>query len=278
MIKLIIEEGIKHNVGGPNARGGLLVPSEYKRRTGLCLLVVGDDKTDILDYLINRDPPLLTPRDVIDFELLHCAAGDPFLFKDRYDTLRYLMDFCPQALASRNSIGDLPIHYLCKQPGYALKIFEMFLNEGILNGVFLEEDGAGNSLLDCCLVEHILPALRSIERDDVPILQGVFGVVTKTQLRTIIDTFPHFKAWCYVRDNRGRLPIHTASECGLQNQEMKDVIEANVFATSEIDPVTGLYPFLLAACSAEKEEECDLASIYQLARYNPNCVGFQTLK
>merc|ERR1712038_1258204 len=176
--------------------------------------------------------------------------------------------------------GDMPIHHLCKQPGYAIKILELFLNEGLIHGVFLERDGMGQPFLKCCLDEHILPLLRSIRHDNVPILQGVIGVVNRTKLRTIIDTFRHFKPWCSVRDEEGRLPIHSAAEVGLRwNDEMKDIVDANIFAASEVDPTTGLYPFLLAACSSGKDgATCDLTAIYQLARCNPNCVGFQTKK
>jgi hypothetical protein len=281
IIKLIIEHGIQNNVGGPHGRGGLLVRSDDKRRSGLCLLVVGDDKTDILEYLITRDPPLLSSQDVIDYNLLHCAAGDPFLFKDRVNTIRFLIDLCPQALRSRNSVGDLPIHHLCKQPGYSLQMLQMFLQEGVLNGVFLEKDGRGRPFLRCCIENHSIPLLRSLDGDNTyrnsPILQGIIGVSSQKSLRTIIDTFENFKHWCCARDSQGRLPLHTAVQYGLKwDDEVEDILNANVFAASDLDPVTNLYPFLLAACSTGKQEGYDLNSIYQLARCNPNCVGFQS--
>jgi hypothetical protein len=321
IIKLIIEEGIRHDIcndigvdygncndngngnGNENgSRGGLLVRSKDRNRSALCLLVVGDDKTDILQYLVSRSPtPLLSSQDVIDYQLLHTAAGDPFLFKDRVHTLRFLIDLCPTSFKYRNDAGDLPIHHLCKQPGYSTEMLQMFLNEGVANGVYLEKDGKGRPLLQCCMEEHVLPLLKSLEYDNVPILQDVIGVVSSEKLRIIIDTLEFFKPWCSVRDKERRLPLHTAAEVGLKwEEEMKDILNANVFAACEIDPKTNLYPFLLAASSANaststgddtgtnantdadadvgKKEgscDCDLTSIYKLARMNPNCVGFQ---
>mmetsp|Transcript_15239 Transcript_15239/g.18548 ORF Transcript_15239/g.18548 Transcript_15239/m.18548 type:complete len:352 (+) Transcript_15239:256-1311(+) len=278
VIKFIIEEGINNNVGGREGRGGLLTRTKDKYRTALCLLVVGDDKTDILDYLVKRQPPLLSSQDVIDYHLLHHAAGDPFFFKDRFNTIRFLIDLCPQALGVRNDIGDLPIHHACKQPGYCLNTLQMFLNEGVRQGVFLEKNGRGKPFLKCVLEEHIIPLLEGLDTADVPVLQGVIGVVDEATLRIMIDKFDNFPRWCHIRDKQGRLPLHVGAEHGLRwENELRDILEANKLATSVIDPISNLYPYSLAACDCgTKKCGCDLDVIYELSRCNPDCIGFQT--
>lgn len=298
IIKLIIEKGIENEIGGPNARGGLLLHCKDKfSRNALSLLVVGDDKTDVLNYLQNTKPhPLLTAQDVVDYCLLHAAATDPFYFKDRYVTFRYLIDLCPEGLRCKNDYDDLPIHHLCKQPGYSIDVLKLYLNEMLHHGIDVECDGDGTPFLECCLDDHVLPLLESVDRDDVPILHAVIGVVEQNLLRTVIDTFPFFSSWCCVRDGRGRLPMHVAVECGLHWMDgMKEIVEANMSAISVIDPISGLYPFQMAACSnyssnnnmnmsicssdGDEESEngisdgsCDLNVIFTLARYEPSCI------
>ena len=310
MVQLIIERGIEQNVGGVNGRGGLLIRQSKDKRTGLCLLVVGDDKTDILRYLTQRkvtmtisrtvessspsqqqqyQQPLLSPQDIIDYQLLHRAAGDPFLFQDRITTIQFLINLCPQALASRNDDGDLPIHHICRQHGYCFQIVKVLFTEGMKYGVYLEKDGKGKDLLNCCIDDHVLRILDCVEDGTVPILQNVIGVVSRDKLQSMIrcngTRKELFQAWCHVTDKKGRLPLHYATEIGMKyDHELKDIFEANVYATDEVDPVTNLYPFCLAACSDGKVEGryspdsgggyLDLTSIYLLARSNPNNVGY----
>ena len=50
------------------------------------------------------------------------------------------------------------------------------------------------------------------------------------------------------KDKDGRLPLHVAIDKGLYWEGgIKEIAEANYDAISEIDEVTGLYPFMLAA-------------------------------
>jgi ankyrin repeat protein len=272
-IKLIIEKGMEHNVGGTSGRGGLTIRSKDKHRTALCLLVVGDDKTDILEYLVKRDPPLLTADDVVDFNLLHQAARDASLFSNRFPTLKFLIDLCPHAFGGRNRDGDLPIHQVCRQPGYSYEILEFLLNESISHGVCLEKNGDHTEFLNCCRENHILDLLKTVTQTDAPILHGVIGVVPSDMFKTIINTFQNFAPWCHVRDKRGRLPIHVAAIAGLPwDGELSAIVFSSVYTIGEKDPVTGLYPFLLTASSEGKQNGCDLNSIYQIARLNPSCV------
>lgn len=328
IIKLIIEKGVEFNVGANgdlktirmtnttmrnnymnhsctssntrsrkkqkiNTRGGLLVQSMDKQRTGLCLLVVGDDKTDILHYLVHRKPtPLLTPYDVIQFNLLHRAASDPFHYVDRYPTLNFLIRLSPRALMCRNENGDVPILFLCKQPGYSYDILHLLFLKGFqmeelmegreeeeeeedglqldqyedysLKAGFMLEHAYNNSdaLFSTCLQKDILPLLTSIGRTDVPILQSLIGIVTIPDiLNSILTTLPHLGAWCHVKDSKGRLPLHVAAQVGWKwDGRMDKVVGENIHATGEVDPITGLFPFLLAAAGSLSFIESDADS------------------
>ena len=120
-----------------------------------------------------------------------------------------------------------------------------------------------------------------------PILQGAIGNVSSDILS---DLIAHFDCLS-IRDGKGRLPIQAAVEDGLRWDDgmnviveatatdenclpihvaakyglkwedgMKCIIEANQAAMIEKDPMTGLYPFALAAVG----EDSDLSSIYEL--------------
>lgn len=97
-------------------------------------------------------------------------------------------------------------------------------------------------------------------------------------------------------ENDHRLPLHTASALGYNWIDMLPIIEENCGALEVVDPVTGLYPFALAACSSSccsdynddtnenvlvgdddnddlqrcEKCVCNLNTIYQLIQKNPH--------
>lgn len=69
----------------------------------------------------------------------------------------------------------------------------------------------------------------------------------------------------FVRDSKGRLAIHIAAEHGLTWKDgINDIVKANVDAMKEMDPITGLPIYALAA----KGEKYSLSSIYELIALN----------
>ena len=109
-----------------------------------------------------------------------------------------------------------------------------------------------DALFATCLKKHIYPLLQSIDRTDVPILHSIIGIVTNAEIiRTIMTTLPHLGAWCHVRDSKGRLPLHVAAQVGWKwDERICILVEKNIHATGEVDPITGLFPFLLAAAGS----------------------------
>ena len=78
-----------------------------------------------------------------------------------------------------------------------------------------------------------------------------------------------------MRDDSGRLPIHSATANRLSwRNGLEDITEANFYALSIPDPVTNLYPFMLAAHGdAASSVPADLNSVYTLLRMNPEIIG-----
>ena len=69
-------------------------------------------------------------------------------------------------------------------------------------------------------------------------------------------------------DSAGRLPLHNSVSCYWPKLEnVIEVFKFNTNASSSIDPVTGLYPFMLAA----KQGSIDVA--FRLLQEDPNLVS-----
>ena len=79
------------------------------------------------------------------------------------------------------------------------------------------------------------------------------------------------------RDEINRLPLHYACEMGLPwNNGLEDILNENINSLEDIDRVTSLHPFMLAASVSNYLEHCnseiqyDISAIYQLLRKCPN--------
>ncbi len=83
------------------------------------------------------------------------------------------------------------------------------------------------------------------------------------------DIVHSFAECLSVKDSRGRLPIHIASENGMAWCDgMHSLVKANLPVIKTPDEVTGLFPFALAAAGDSK----DLQSIFELLRRFPEGV------
>ena len=71
------------------------------------------------------------------------------------------------------------------------------------------------------------------------------------------------------RDLRKRLPLHRSADIGLRWMDgMREILKANYLALREVDAVTGLYPFMLAAVG----ETSDMTSVFNLLSSNPQLI------
>ena len=104
-VPLLAKQGVKHKVGGNNARGGLLLGDGNVLEL---LTYAGDSsETDVLLYLDAmkklRESKLLLKEDIRDYDLLYHTC-DP----DASMRFEYLAGLCPEGLKT-NKYNGLPI-------------------------------------------------------------------------------------------------------------------------------------------------------------------------
>lgn len=275
LIKLLIEEGLKQNVGGGrNVRGGLVLKDSYER-TPLNALV-SNNAINTLRYFQQTDPPLFIPSDVIDSQLFNSVYSN-----FHTDMVRYLIRFNPTCLAQVHDAfdGNTLINYMCirlADTGFLLRVIPIFIEEGIrqqvggeygIGGLFVEHLGltAADLLVDRRgLSWNVFTPIIQGAIGNAPILHG--AIIAR---KVSISYTNHIRAICNNignaasrRDSKGRLPIHIAAEKGLRWKDdmMEDIVKTNFNAVRERDPVTGLPIYALAAAS----DYCSLSTLYEL--------------
>jgi hypothetical protein len=106
LIQLLIEEGIKQNIGGPEGRGGLVYSSSTYSELSPLQILVKRGSLEVLEFLVSHS--LLLPVDVTDFHLLHLAAT-----YGHVDIVSFLVDLNSDAVITPDKNGSLPIHCTC---------------------------------------------------------------------------------------------------------------------------------------------------------------------
>ena len=76
---------------------------------------------------------------------------------------------------------------------------------------------------------------------------------------------PYIEVYARTRNRDGRVPLHTAAAVSLNWEDTKLIFMANMPAIYDIDVVTGLPLFMLAAVCLNS----DIESAYRLLRDNP---------
>ena len=283
---LSLQRKAKYNVGGEDGRGGLLVQDEYdesainkiirsNRQDG------NDDKhmfekacVDVMKEL--REANLFTKKDVEDYDLLHHTC---FAETEGY-MLRfvYLSDWCPEGL-KKHRFDNLPlIHAIIEQCYEDIGVFATFLkaatkhhmNEACLlfqyddDGVTaceraFEKFGKGASI-------RVIGDCIPFDKPQIPILHHV----AKHAPQLLNDFSARYISAVYSRDDNGRNLNQTLLASG--KTTFKDdcmyFVRLSDDQVREIDPVTDLYPFMVAASSGIS----DLSAVYMLLRRNPSLV------
>jgi len=86
--------------------------------------------------------------------------------------------------------------------------------------------------------------------------------------RVYHDWYYDWKRWARKRGADGRFPLFTAAAKGVQWSKMRQIFTSNMPVINEIDVVTGLPLFLLAATGPT----CDIESVYNLLKECPSAV------
>jgi len=84
------------------------------------------------------------------------------------------------------------------------------------------------------------------------------------------NTYYNFKLWAQTRDADGQLPLLSAARKSLKWYYMKQIFMANMPVINEIDPLSGLPLFLIAAAGPSSNIE----SVYNLLHEFPGAMSF----
>ncbi len=288
LIKFLAEEGIKHSICGPNGRGGLLMNLNSDDKTQdpiTCFhMLVGKNDASALASLarVDKGTPLLTPDDIVNYNLLHLASSCGFI-----KVVECLLNICPHSLIQKNGDGNYPIH-ISAMKGHK-DIFTLLMQRGIeqnfggregLGGLFVRrscrENCAQLTALDCWIIQSFqewtkfAPSIKHLLQD-FPLIQTTIRTAHFLAMRRAIKSLIESFDCARTRDGRGKLPLHVAAAHGLKwGDGFKEILESNPHAVEERDNMTNLPPFALAAAASEHTK--DLTCIFVLLRQNPEPV------
>ena len=259
-VAMLAKHGMKHDVGGKDSRGGLLV------RTGQGFNVLQRIRNvETFEKLANSDPPLFFKQDILDYDLLHFAVKDENMAR-----AKWLISMCPSALYAENECScSIPLG-CCRNNTEMIKFC---LEEAIkydpthpsIGGLFHKDNKNTFAIQKFNDDDEIFKAIAQVisQHKHLPILHKVIEH-TPALFDKITAFCPHASI---IRDKSNRLPIHLALERGMKTSiGLSSLMSANLQQLGEMDPVTKFCPSALAALSPA----CDVNTIYQLIRAHPN--------
>ncbi len=278
-IPLLAKVGYEHGVGGKDGRGGLLVKNNNGMMNVLQRCAWYDNSShEIMKTLLEMDPPLFKKEDIAEYNLLHNAAISMRFGGWNVDCLKFYINLDTCSLFKKGSHGCYPIgdatnidaaQYLLKR---ALKYNPEHPSIGGLFSIATRSTLTVISHRRRCLLYfnrggEVKKWWNMIQKEltaykDIPILHRIIEkdphLITEA-----VKRFPHA---LFLRDANNRLPIHVALENGLKwSNGLMLIMNTNMPHLNEKDPVTGYYPFALAA----EEPRCDLKTIHYLLRMHP---------
>jgi hypothetical protein len=268
-VPLLAKEGVKHNVGGDDARGGMVLEDENVLITLAYngYSIIGDKShLDVMKKL--RESKLLLKEDIQDHDLLYdaCKPSSSMRFE-------FLAGWCPEGLKTHQYDGLPLIH--AKIKCHSIEHISMFLKTALRYhpndlGLLFQMDDEGQTACERAFKKYgkkqTMSAIgESIPFDDpnLPILHHV----AKHAPHMLNDFACRYPSATYLRDSEGRT-LHQAALARGNKTFMDDAmffLQMSDEQVREIDPGSDLYPFMVAASG----ETCDLSAVYSLLRRNP---------
>ncbi|GFH46359.1 hypothetical protein CTEN210_02833 [Chaetoceros tenuissimus] len=281
-IPLLAREGMKHNIGGEEARGGLLTvdPSSKYRSNTLQLVAnmngMNSTKEEYDEVLANllkvlRKEVLLKKEDVLDFELIRQSA-----WKGCARRFKYLLTLDPKSLQTLSVDGKSFMHFFISRrtnenldhvKALWTTTLELFPEQA---GYLFQIDAntqqtAVERAIEKCGEKEIMEVLHDIlsQSNQFPILHHALVHAPKLD-KIFMKWFP----WAYnLRDHHGRSLVQCLLAAGA------GVVRENVYIFASMsddqirtkDPKTTLYPFAAVASG----EEGDLEKSFYLLRRQP---------
>lgn len=275
-VPILAKEGMKHKVGGENARGGLLKVAKNGCNTLQYLAFFPDDegdsteRVDVLKKL--RRSGLLKKKDVQEQHLLFYSCSHET--KLRFE---YLFNWDPDALiesrvkVTRTRFAPL-IHGMLLQSKERL-VFTLeagFRHCPQIGGLLFIKDYKGSTALDCLCNKKGVKKTMSMLHDiltpncDYPILHHIFAKAPQYYTK-FMKKFP----WAYhLKDHNGRTLQQAVLAAGPDIMNANDILLATL-SDDQIqtkDPITTLYPFAAMAVG----KKADLEQSFYLLRRQPS--------
>jgi hypothetical protein len=281
-LPILAKEGIKHNVGGRDKRGGLLAANPRDDVNWSTLQLLVDIEVDDASYAIPIDTAclnamkelrkagLLVKTDIKEQELLRLACHPSS--KMRFE---YFVEWEPDSLVARTNDGLPYVHLIINTSTQSLASFTMYLRASLKyyprqigclflkdnNGkttikIAIEKNGRNNTfkaIQECIPTDTTLPILHHAAKDAPEYFN---------------DLSVRYPSAIYLRDENGRSFKQAQLASGTKTIEN----DAFFFLTltddeiAEVDPVTKQYPFMTAATAGTG----DLLTVYHLLSKNPS--------
>jgi hypothetical protein len=271
------KEGIKHNVGGTDKRGGLLVADTWNghNRNTLQLLVHVADASNIIPcdtaYLNTmkelRNAGLLVKTDVKELLYRACHPSAKMRFE-------YLAEWDPDSLMTGTRQG-LPYIHCIINIDQSLSSFTMYLRTSLRYypqhiGCLFKKDADGKTAVRSAIEKYGTDKTFKAIKDCVP--TNTTLPILHHAAKDAPEYFNNFSARypsaIYLRDENGRSFKQTQLAAGTKTFENDGFFFLTLSddEIAEVDPVTKQYPFLTAATVGTG----DLSTMYFLLSKNPS--------
>jgi hypothetical protein len=267
-VPLLAKEGVKHNVGGDDARGGLIGSHNVLTRLALAGGHIDEDLLylDVMKKL--KESKVLLREDIQDHHLLFYACNPETLMR-----FEFLADWCPEGLKTYQCAGLPLIHAIIQvRPiGFFSMVLKTALNYHPNDvGLLFLKDSKGQTACERAFKNYgndktmaAIGALIPFDDPKLPILHHV----AKHVPQYMKDFGSRYPSATYFRDSQGRTLLQAKLASGHKTfmDDAMFFLEMSDEQVREIDPGSDLYPFMVAASG----ETCDLSAVYSLLRRNP---------
>jgi len=277
-IPILAKEGIKHNVGGIDKRGGLLVAdprSDYKWNT-LQLLVRVLDPLNVIPFdtaHLNamkelRKAGLLVKTDIKEQELLYLACRPRA--KMRFE---YLAEWESDSLMTGTCKGVPSIHHIIHNFQRSLAPFTMYLRTSLKYypqqiGCLFQKDNDGKTAIRSAIEKYGIDKTFKAIKDCIPTdtTLPILHHAAKDAPEYFNDFSIHYPSAIYLRDENGRSFKQAKLAASTYESDCFFFLTLTDDEIAEVDPVTKQYPFLTAATASTG----NLSTVYFLLSKNPS--------
>ncbi len=274
-VPLLAEEAIRKDILVGPKRGGLLLPYDrYDPEFNVLQFVVNtvtDEENDLYDETCTqvlkdlRRAGLLVDKDWTQFDLMGLAPANSSLQR-----LDYLSETFPKALSIPLSYGGLPIDVSNYYDSAGIDVFATLLKTGMKYypesfGFLFKRNGNGAMAINQAIYrfgkDEVFKTIRNVipPTKDYPILHPVIQYTPN-----LFDDFVYrYPDAIFFKDGRGRQLLHVAAKSGAKlSGSLLLMIHSNKASIEERDPVTNLYPFMLAASSRRLMDSTTIFDIF----------------